>query len=275
MRALLFLVAFAIALLATVPLDRVLLPLLRDPLAAAGVDLRVQGLRLALPAGVRASDVGLSSDKASLALDSVYIGITRSIDAEACGGHISGDLATQSVHLNLQSVDLSRCLRVGKLELETALDGELFVEGFDLSNPSAFLNADIVRALRANLKLTSTGGVFRGVVPGAGDGGSDLPLGEWEFNDLVLRAQFADGGIDIQEGHVMTSGVEWEAVSVQLPSEDTRGGLRLDFRARLANDTPRARALIGLMPKATEGQGGWRSYRVVGTLSAPRVVGLD
>lgn len=275
MRALLFLVAFAIAVLATAPLDRILLPLLREPLAAAGVALRIQDLRFALPAGVRASDVSLSSDKASLALDSIYLGITRSWDAEACGGRISGDIATKSLHLNLQSVDLSRCLRVGKMELETTLDGELFVEGFELSNPSAFLNADSLSAVRGKVELTSTGGVFRGVIPGAGDGGSDLPLGEWEFNDLVLSAQFADGGIEIQESHVMTSGVQWQVLSVELPSEDTRGGLRLDFRARLANATPRARALLGLMPKATEGKGGWRNYRVVGNLSAPRVVGLD
>ena len=54
-----------------------------------------------------------------------------------------------------------------------------------------------------------------------------------------------------------------------------KGGLRVDFRARAATDGPRAKALLGLMPKAAVDTSGWRNYRVVGSLNAPRVVGVE
>jgi len=268
MRLLLFAVAFVIGIALTAPLERWILPRLRGPLAAVGADLRVDKLRFALPFGLRASGVGLETAAAGIGIDSLYVGLTRSFAGEACGGKVDGHIGSRSLSMHLSAFDPSRCLHVGKLELESALDGSLSVDGLELLRPVP----DDTTA--AHIDVSSSGGVFRGVIPRAGSGGTDLPLGEWEFSDLVLRATLARGELTVEEGHTNTSGVEWELIGAALSSK-ARGGLRVDFRARQVEDTPRSRALIGLMPRATVDSGGWRNYRVVGSLAAPRVVAAN
>lgn len=266
---LLFVVAFAIGLVLTAPLERWLLPAVRDPLAAAGAELRVGGLRFALPLGVRATDVGIDMRGLGISFDNFYVGLTRSFTADACGGHLSGQLSGRSLHVDLAGIDPSRCLRVGKLALESTLDGTVSVDGIDLRHPGP----DGIG--RAHIDVTSEGGIFGGILEHAGRDGSDVPLGEWEFNDLVLKASIEDGKLEIEEGHTMTSGVEWEVVGGSLPSAGSKNGLRIDFRARQVEDTPRSRALIGLMPRAPADGNGWHNYRVTGSLASPRVIGVN
>ena len=232
MRILLFVVAFLVALAASAPLERWILPLVEKPLAAAGVELHVDGLRLALPAGIRATGINLDTRDGGADVDSLYVGIGRTFDAEACGGRVSGSFSRDSLDVKLDAVNPSRCVRIGKLSLETTLTGYVSVDGVDFLDPRP--SPDLGGAI----DLRASSGVFRGILENAGRGGEDLPLGEWEFTDL-------------------------------------KGGLRVDFRARAAADSPRAKALLGLMPKAAEDKAGWRNYRVVGTLSAPRVVGVE
>lgn len=128
---------------------------------------------------------------------------------------------------------------------------------------------------RARIDVTSDGGMFRGILSNAGRDGEDVPLGEWEFTELALHATLADGRLDVEEGRALTSGVEWQLVGATLPSADSRGGLRVDFRARQVDDGPRSRALIGLMPKTNADGNGWRNYRVTGSLASPRVIAAD
>lgn len=269
MRALLFVVAFVVALLATAPLERWVLDAVREPLAAAGAELSVGSVRLALPAGVRATDVSVTAGDAALDLDSLYVGITRWFEAEACGGRLEGSLRGGALALEFHGVDPSQCLRVGRLELASSLDGAFAIDGLDVAR-LAEAGPGVAR-----LDVTSDGGTFGGILVGAGQGGADLPLGEWEFQDLVLHATLADGRIDVREGHAETSGVLWELLDVELPSRDRRGALRVEFRTRQIEDTPRSRALVGLMPRATADAAGWRNYRVAGTLASPRVVAAD
>ena len=269
MRFLVFLVAFVIGVALIAPLDRWLLPFLRDPLARAGVQLRVDSLRLALPAGFRAEGVGLENSGGSIDLDSLYVGLGRTFHAEACDGSVHGSVKGDAINVNLSGVNPSRCVHVGKLELESSFDGAVTIGGLDLARPR------IDGATTASIDLASSGGVFRGVLPHAGKDGSDLPLGEWEFTDLVLHATLTDGEVAIQEGHTVTSGVEWQVTAATLPSGDPKSAVRVDFRARQLDDGPRARALIGLMPKAAQDGNGWHNYRVIGTLSSPRVIGVD
>lgn len=269
MRFFLFVVAFVVAVALSAPLDRWLLPILRRPLAEAGADLRVDSLRLALPAGVRATGVGIETGDAGIDIDSLYVGITRTFEAEACGGRIAGRLTGSSLAIDLGAVDPSRCLRIGKIVLESTLDGSLTLDGVQVLDPRS------LSSLTARIDVTSEGGVFRGSIPHAGQGGDDLPLGEWEFSDLVLRASLAGGELTVDEGHTLTSGVEWQVLGASLPPSDGKGGLRIDFRARQVEDNPRSRALIGLMPKTSVDAGGWRNYRVTGSLASPRVVGVD
>ena len=149
------------------------------------------------------------------------------------------------------------------------LDGSMSVSGVDLLHPVFGSDAS------AHIDVSSDGGIFRGVLPHAGSGGADLPLGEWEFSELVLRATLSGGELSVEEGHTLTSGVRWELLGATLPSSDARGGLKVDFRARQVEDNPRSRALIGLMPKTTVGADGWHNFRVVGSMNSPRVIGLN
>lgn len=272
MRILLFVVAFLVALAASAPLERWIFPLVEKPLAEAGLELHVDGLRLALPAGLRATGINIDTRQGSADIDTLYVGLGRTFDAEACGGRVSGAFTGHSLEVTLNAVNPSRCLRVGKISLETALTGSMAIDNVDLFAPHPAPDLD------GHLELSAPSGVFRGILEHAGRGGEDLPLGEWEFSDLVLKARFSKGRLTIERGSTNTSGVVWEILSVEVPRiGDTagKGGVRVDFRARAAEDGPRAKALLGLMPKTTEDKAGWRNYRVVGSLAAPRVVGVE
>lgn len=269
MRALLFFVAFLIGIALTAPLERWLLPRIQRPLAEAGADLRLDSLRFALPAGLRATGVGLDTAMGGVDLDSFYIGITRAFRADACGGTLRGRIAGQSLVVDLSGVDPSRCLRIGKLALESTLEGSITIDGIDPWRPVPGPSTT------ARILVTSAAGIFRGVLPHAGSGGADLPLGEWEFSDLVLRATYAGGDLTVDEGHTLTNGVEWQIVGVSLPRGGARGGLRIDFRGRQVEDDPRSRALLGLMPKSAADAEGWHNYRVTGSMNSPRVIAVD
>jgi hypothetical protein len=268
-RILLFLAAFCIAVLLTAPLDRWVLDAARGPLATVGAELHVGSLGLALPAGLRAAALGIETQDAGITVDSLYVGLSRSFEADACGGHIRGQIGSESIEIDLEGVDLSRCLRVGKLALESPLEGSLKFDGIDV------WNSRLGASPSARVDLTSSGGVFRGILEHAGQDGADLPLGEWEFSNLVLHASMSGGEVKVEEGHAVTNGVEWELLAVKAPSLDTHNGLRVDFRAKQVEDNPRSRALIGLMPKTAVDAGGWRNYRVTGSLSSPRVIAVD
>jgi type II secretion system protein N len=269
LRILLFVVAFVIALAASAPLERWVLPLVRKPLADAGLELRVDGLRLAFPAGLRATGLTIEGPGADANVESLYVGLLRDFDAEACGGRLWGTFTRHSVDVRLAGVSPAGCVRIGKLSLDTPLSGSLNMSGVHLLDPRS------TAPVEGHLDLSAPSGVFRGILEGAGREGADLPLGEWEFQDLSLKAHLADGKLLVDEGRTNTSGVEWEVLSVDLPRPGDRGGLRVDFRARVAQDGPRAKALIGLMPKTAEDGSGWHNYRVVGSLSAPRLIGVD
>jgi len=69
--------------------------------------------------------------------------------------------------------------------------------------------------------------------------------------------------------------VHWEITAARLsPASGGRTRIALSFRARSADETPRAKAVLGMLPRATEAADGWRRYRVTGTLDAPKLVGL-
>ena len=269
MRLLLFLAAFVIAVLLTAPLERWLLDATRGPLAAVGAEMRVASLGLALPAGVRAVGVGIETEEAGIDIDSFYLGLSRAFEAEACGGHIRGRIYSESILIDLEGVDPSRCLRVGKLALQSPLEGSVKLDGIDV------WNSRLGASPGARIDLTSSGGVFGGILAHAGQEGADVPLGEWEFSDLVLRASLAKGELTVEEGRTLTSGVEWQLVAAKLPPPNSHGALRIDFRARQVEDTPRSRALIGLMPKSAADAGGWHNYRVTGSLASPRVIAVN
>jgi type II secretion system protein N len=268
-RALLFALAFVAGLLWMAPLDEWVLPRLRAPLAAAGAELRVDSLRFALPLGIRASALGIDFPRGGFDADSIYVGITRSFSADACGGSLRGRFAGNTVSIDLDDVDPSRCLRIGKLEVEAAVDGNVRVDGVDV------LAGAVSPAATATVDIEAEKGLFRGVLEGGGPDGTDMPLGEWEFSELVLRGTWSNGDLAVEDGHAVTSGVEWQLLGGHIPSSGDRGGLRIDLRARQVVEDPRSRALIGLLPKAARDADGWHNYRVTGSLQSPKFIGVQ
>lgn len=80
----------------------------------------------------------------------------------------------------------------------------LAVDGLDVLDPRP--DAPV----RARVDLTSSGGTFGGILEPAGRDGNHVPLGEWEFTDLVLHATFDRGELDVEESHAETTGATFE-----------------------------------------------------------------
>lgn len=272
MRLLLFGLLFALFVALTAPLERYLTPYLTGALAPLGVSVEMKTLRLSLPAGVKATDVHLGADNFSLDLDSLYVSVLRSFAARGCdGASIDGKMTSASVELQVSALNPSRCIRLGRLSLDGTFDGALSLTGVSL------LRGVLGDEAAGHVTLHTEGGTFGGYLPRRSDNpAADVPLGEWEFQQVALDAAWRDGKLEVSEGKAQTDGVAWELLGARL--SDRRGDARevhIDFRARVERDSPRARALLGLMPKAGEHAGGWRQYRVVGPLASMKLIGLQ
>jgi hypothetical protein len=79
----------------------------------------------------------------------------------------------------------------------------------------------------------------------------------------------------VNRARARAEGVEWQ-VSKARVGPRTAGSARVsvDVRARRIDESPRSKAVLGLLPRAAEDAEGWRRYRVSGTLSAPKLIGL-
>ncbi len=272
MRLLLFGLLFALFVAISAPLERYLTPYLSGALEPFGLTVELNTLRLAPPAGIKATDLHLGAGNFSLDLDSVYLSVLRSFAARGCdGASIDGKITSDSVDLQVSAFNPSRCIEFGRLSLDGTFDGALSITAVSL------LRGEFGDDAAAHVELRTGGGTFGGYLPrGAGNPAADLPLGEWEFQQVALDAAWRDGKLEVREGKALTDGVIWELIGAWLTrqSGDARE-VHIDFRARIDEDSPRARALLGLMPKAGEHAGGWRHYRVVGPLTSMKLIGLQ
>jgi hypothetical protein len=101
------------------------------------------------------------------------------------------------------------------------------------------------------------------------------PIGSWEFTRASLRAHVEGAEVVIDDGSAEAEGLHWELSGGRLaPGLASRTRINVDLRARKVDDSPRAKAVLGLLPRAGEDANGWRRYRISGTLDAPRIVGL-
>ena len=266
MRFLAFLILFVIFVAVTAPLEKLIAPWL-SRLNPYGVDVRIGSARLSLPAGLRVTELQAEGTDFDVDLDSVYFGIDRSFDVAACGGTMRGHVRGDALAVQVHSFDPSRCLRIGQITLESPIDGTIEVDGVSL------LDLRLRPDSRARIDLHSAGGIFGGHVPMMGPEGPTLmPVGDWEFGDIALRGTFEAGRLRVEQGHALTSGVRWELTGATLGRSNE---LRIDFRARMVEDTPRAKTLIALLPPATADSEGWRRYRVVTADGAPKLLGLE
>jgi len=270
MRLLLFGLLFLLFLLLTAPMERYLMPWLAAPLAKMGVTLELKTMRLALPAGVRATDLRLSSDTASLALDSLYVDLMRSFSARGCGGaSIDGRITSDSISLRTSGFDPSECLKVGRLAMKGVFDATVAIDHLSL------LSGAFGDETEAHVQFSTNGGTFGGFLPG-GENPEGVPLGEWDFQQADLDASYRNGKLEVKQGKALAGGVLWELLGGSLSSgRSGQREVRIDLRARVNEDTPRAKAMIGLMPKAGEDSNGWRHFRVIGPVTSMKVIGLQ
>jgi len=66
---------------------------------------------------------------------------------------------------------------------------------------------------------------------------------------------------------VVVTGKAWQS-----PGKEPR--IDLTFSAQAIDNSPRARAMLGIMPMAKSDAQGRRRYRIVGPLASPKVIGL-
>src|SRR6185503_17616942 len=135
------------------------------------------------------------------------------------------------------------------------------------------------RAARAGtLEIEGVKGVLAGALPqaaGAQPAPPPQPIGSWEFARASLRAHVEGGEVVIDDASAEAEGLHWELAGGRLtPGTAARTRINVDLRARKVDDSPRAKAVLGLLPRAGEDANGWRRYRISGTLDAPRIVGL-
>lgn len=270
-RLLLFGLLFTVFVVLTAPLERYLKPYLDEQLGRGGLTLELKTVRMALPAGIQATDLRVGAGPFSLDLDSLYVSVLRSFAARMCGGRVDGKADSDSVELQAAGINPSRCLQIGRLRLDGAFAGSLSVTGISV------LRGALGEQTEAHVTIHTDGGSIGGYVPAAVENGTEeVPIGEWEFQQAALDAAWRGGKLEIREGRALTDGVVWELLGASLaPRDGDRPEVRVDFRARIAEDSARAKALIGLMPRAGEDAGGWRHYRVVGPLASMKLIGLQ
>ena len=130
--------------------------------------------------------------------------------AKLCGDAIAHKTERGLVRLRLGDAGAVEQAAADLLAAATPADGPVSVLVAPMVSGNRELIAGVVRdpQFGANVML----GVG-GILEGAGREGADLPLGEWEFQDLTLRAHLADGKLLIDEGRTNTSGARLSAFS--------------------------------------------------------------
>ncbi len=262
-RALVFLALLALFAVATFPHEALLNSVLQSALQARGLEGSVTSAVPALPFGYRVSGLRVGKADYRLSLDSAYLGLFGGFSTTGCGGHVRGDLGdSDSLVLDFDSINPAKCLSLGPLTLGGTFAGSVDIEDGE-----------------GSLRLEAADGVFGGHLPvgalaGRQAGASGVTIGEWDFSKLNLEASLSQGRITVDKGEAHAAEVEWLVTRGSLAPAP--GGYEADiyFRARPGAASGRARAMIGLLPRASENADGWRSYRVSGPLRKPRLLGL-
>jgi hypothetical protein len=263
-----FFLLLLIFVVLTFPQERLLSHYLKTPLSQVGIRLDVGSAGFAAPAHYQLDNLRLQRGPLDLRIDSASINLFRNLEATLCGGELTGDIdGVADVNLSFHDLDPGRCARYGDLKLDTSLDGTIQINGLGLGGVLGLGNEGAI-------SIESPGGSVAGTFPGSG-GASGVELGDWDFGPVSLQATIEDGSVKITHGAGEISGVRFEVRKGKL-WESTAGQPQIDIylRARPSEPGARAKAVIGLMPRAEADADGWRIYRVTGDLDAPEFIGL-
>ena len=268
-RILLFLGLLVLFVVWNFPHELLIRRFVAGPLAEAGVAIDVESARFSLPLGIRAEGLSLAGADARVRMDSLYVSLLRNLDIEACGGEIRAGLrAGPSLHLEVDNIDPATCLEVGDLILGGRMGGKLEFQDLPMGGQGSGLPAS------GHVEVDIRDGTFGGLLPGSG-GRPPTALGEWNFEQASIEADIENGALVLRKGQAQAQGVQIETLSGSLePTRGNRYRIALDFRARASGGGARGKAILGMLPKATEDAEGWRRYRSRGTADNPELLGL-
>lgn len=267
-RILAFLALLLVFFALTFPQERFLLSLVEEPLREAEVDLQIGGASFALPLGWEATGLAFNAQDFGLQLDSFYVGLLKNIDVRGCGGWLTGDLdGRDDLTVAFEDLDPSRCLRIGDVQLQGGFAGEAHFEGIGHTGVISLGHTGFAR-------VQSDGGTFSGRLP-AEDSAAGIEIGEWEFGKIDVDLELANGRLEFRRGQALASGVAFEVLRGHL-AEGLRKDpvLEVEFRVRAVEKAARAKAILGMLPKAEADYDGWRRYRLSGEVSKLKLIGL-
>ena len=287
-RVVLFILLTMVFLVWTFPHKLVVERVTRRALAGFGVAVELDEVRVGWPPLARMSisvplyhvtGVRLSRDGYAMSLSSVYLsfGLRGGLDveADACGGTWRARVKRgQRAELTFTNVDPSVCMTLGDLGLSGNFGGRVELRGIGRGSPRQPLGT---LARTAEFVLDGRDGTVSGRLPPSDPGGREgRSLGEWEFSSLRLEARLDEEAMILEDTSARAQGIHWRVVRGRLAAgEDGRPALRVDFEARRADDTLRSKAVLALLPRATETATGWRRYRLSGSLARPALIGLE
>jgi type II secretion system protein N len=284
-RALLFLALLAAFVLWMFPHQRIVEQMLVRRLAGVQADIALGDVSLSWwPPGYEMSDVRLEAPGFRLSIQSLGLQLLfgSAVRARACGGSVTGtaDPASQgrpaSVDLRFEGLNPALCIEGPPIQLSGSFSGSLKLTFSGACSAGSVVGS---AADQGSLVLEATDGTVSGYLPVASEPGDDgeaaKPIGSWEFVRAQLRARLERGDIVFENASADAEGVHWE-LSQGRVSRGPGGKPRVavDLRARRVVDSPRAKAVLGIFPRAGEDSEGWRRYRITGGLDAPRIVGL-
>ena len=249
------------------------------PLNARGWTVELARVRPAWPPGYVLSDVILTTGGFRLTVDRLHAGRlwngVRRIDARLCHGHLMLDLRKEDAGVDLhgvfEGIDPSTCVESSALTLAGTFDGTIDARGIlPARSPGG-----IPLVSSGRFAVDAAEGRISGDLPGAA-GRPELSIGNWAFRDLHLEGMIEPARITLRRTRAEAEGVEWriDQLTVALAEPIVSSRISGGFRGRRLDESVRSKAMLGLLPKATEQRDGWRRYRISGTAAQPRLVGL-
>ena len=255
-------------------------------LQKAGLEVEIGAVRPSLwPIGYKLSDLSLSRGAYALSMDSLHVGFGPfsgvRVEADACGGVVKGgEFASEDgdgLELAFRGIDPATCLKLDGIVLRGDFEGSFSVAGLGRNRAKNALGGG---AHAGELRIAGTSGVVSGHLPAPSSSKpgqkqrEPRPIGEWEFARARLDATLEEGDIVVRSADAEAEGVEWVLAGGRISRRGGTMDVQAELRARKLDDTPRAKAVLALFPRASEKDDGWRTYRISGPVSAPQIIGM-
>lgn len=288
-RAALFLALFSVFLFLTFPHELVVRRLLLSRVPPElGVTFATVSPSLH-PLGYRLTDVELSHDPFRARLDSVSVGLgwlgALRFHIVACGGTVDGSLLrgtasdggrARDLEIEISDIDPSQCLDLGGPAIEGRFHGHIALRGIGSGNARDALGK-FARAGTATLE--GENGVLSGYLPASravkpsGKRREPQPIGRWEFSRASVDAEAKADRIVVNRAEAEAEGLLWETETASIIIAGQLPRVQVELTAKRLEDSARSKAIIGLLPKATEKDGHYH-YRLTGPLSGVQISGI-